>query len=75
MPQSIKKGYKALLAEADAVVPALSIDEARALQGQEGTVFVDLRDPREIEREGKMPHGWELRLTGWLARFRVDIWL
>jgi rhodanese-related sulfurtransferase len=55
MPQSIKKGYKALLAEADAVVPALSIDEARALQGQEGTVFVDLRDPREIEREGKMP--------------------
>lgn len=55
MPQSIKKGYKALLAEADAVVPALEVDEARALHGQESTVFVDLRDPREIEREGKMP--------------------
>ena len=55
MPQSIKKGYKALLAEADAVVPALEVDEARALQGKEGVVFVDLRDPREIEREGKMP--------------------
>ncbi|MBV9053891.1 MAG: rhodanese-like domain-containing protein [Hyphomicrobiales bacterium] len=55
MPQSIKKGYKALLAEADAVVPALEVGEARALQGQDGTVFVDLRDPREIEREGKMP--------------------
>jgi rhodanese-related sulfurtransferase len=55
MPQSIKKGFKALLAEADAMVPALGVDEARALQGQEGTVFVDLRDPREIEREGKMP--------------------
>ncbi|MBV9568313.1 MAG: rhodanese-like domain-containing protein [Hyphomicrobiales bacterium] len=55
MPQSIKKGYKALLAEADAVVPALSVEEARALQRQEGTIFVDLRDPREIEREGKMP--------------------
>jgi rhodanese-related sulfurtransferase len=55
MPQSIKKGYKALLAEADAIVPALEVEEARALQGEEGTVFVDLRDPREIEREGKMP--------------------
>jgi rhodanese-related sulfurtransferase len=55
MPQSIKKGYKTLLAEADAIVPALEVEEARALQGQEGTVFVDLRDPREIEREGKMP--------------------
>ncbi|MGC1574536.1 MAG: rhodanese-like domain-containing protein [Beijerinckiaceae bacterium] len=55
MPQSIKKGYKALLAEADAMVPTVGVEEARALQGQEGTVFVDLRDPREIEREGKMP--------------------
>jgi rhodanese-related sulfurtransferase len=55
MPQSIKKGYKALLAEADAMVPTVGVEEARALHSQEGTVFVDLRDPREIEREGKMP--------------------
>ena len=57
MPQQIKKGYKALLAEADAVVPAIDVGEARRLQAQQGeeTVFVDLRDPREIEREGKMP--------------------
>ncbi|SEE75231.1 Rhodanese-related sulfurtransferase [Rhizobiales bacterium GAS188] len=55
MPQQIKKGYKALLAEADAVVPTLGIEEARELQGQDEVVFVDLRDPREIEREGKIP--------------------
>jgi rhodanese-related sulfurtransferase len=55
MPQQIKKGYKALLAEADAVVPTLGIEEVRKLQGQDEVVFVDLRDPREIEREGKMP--------------------
>ena len=55
MPQRIKKGYKALLAEADAVVPALDAEEARTLLGQDGVVFVDLRDPRELEREGKMP--------------------
>ena len=55
MPQSIKKGYKALLAEADAVVPALEVEEARRLLDDKGVVFVDLRDPREVEREGKMP--------------------
>jgi rhodanese-related sulfurtransferase len=55
MPQRIKKGFKALLAEADKVVPALSVQEARALHGREDVVFVDLRDPRETEREGKMP--------------------
>jgi len=34
MPQQIKKGYKALLAEADAVVPAIDVGEARRLQAQ-----------------------------------------
>src|ERR1700719_2871307 len=55
MPQVMKKGYKALVAEADAVVPALEVAEARDWLGKEDVVFVDLRDPREIEREGKMP--------------------
>ena len=55
VPQTIKKGYKALLAEADGIVPALDVNEARALFGKEDVVFVDLRDPRELEREGKMP--------------------
>lgn len=55
MPQTITKGYKALLAEAEAKVKTLSVDEAKALCGRDDTVFVDLRDPREREREGKMP--------------------
>ena len=55
MPQVIKKGYKALVAEADAVVAALDVEEARSLLGKEDVVFVDIRDPRELEREGKMP--------------------
>ncbi|WP_332696532.1 rhodanese-like domain-containing protein [Bosea sp. (in: a-proteobacteria)] len=55
MPQTITKGYKALLAEAEAKVKTLSVDEAKALSGRDDTVFVDLRDPREREREGKMP--------------------
>ncbi|RYE82259.1 MAG: rhodanese-like domain-containing protein [Hyphomicrobiales bacterium] len=55
MPQTITKGYKALLAEAEAAVKTLSVDEAQALVGRGDVVFVDLRDPRELEREGRMP--------------------
>ena len=55
MPQTITKGYKALLAEANATVRTLTTAEAIALHGDADTVFVDLRDPRELEREGRMP--------------------
>ncbi len=55
MPQTITKGYKALLAEAEAAVKTLSVEEAKGLVGRDDTVFVDLRDPRELEREGRMP--------------------
>ena len=55
MPQSIIKGYKALVAEANAMIETLSVPDAQALLGQDDVVLVDLRDPRELEREGKMP--------------------
>lgn len=55
MPQSITKGYKALVAEANAMIETLSVSNAQALLGQDDVVLVDLRDPRELEREGKMP--------------------
>ena len=55
MPQTITKGYKALLEEANREVKTLTIDEAKALHGRDDVVFVDLRDPRELEREGKVP--------------------
>ncbi len=55
MPQTITKGYKALLAEAEATVQTLSVEEAQALLVREDVVFIDLRDPRELEREGRMP--------------------
>ncbi len=51
----MKKGYKALLAEANAEVTMVPVDQAVGLQGDAGVVFVDLRDPREIQREGRIP--------------------
>jgi len=55
MPQTITRGYKTLLDEASAKVETLPIADAIALQGREDVVFVDLRDPRELEREGRLP--------------------
>jgi rhodanese-related sulfurtransferase len=55
MPQTITRGYKALIAEAEAKVVTLSVEQAMALHGRDDVVFVDLRDPRELEREGRMP--------------------
>ena len=55
MPQSITRGYKTLLDEANAKIRTLPIAEALALHGREDVVFVDLRDPRELEREGRVP--------------------
>ncbi len=55
MPQTIVKGYKALLAEANAAIETLDVEAAKALHGRDDVVFVDLRDPRELEREGRLP--------------------
>lgn len=55
MAQNITRGIKELLTEANAVVPTVSIEEAQALLDDEGTVFVDIRDIRELQRDGKLP--------------------
>ena len=55
MAQTITKHVKDMVAEANAVVTTMPIEEAKALLGSEDHVFVDLRDPRELKREGKIP--------------------
>ena len=52
---TITKGYKQMLAEANAAITAIEPAAAVARQNDPETVFVDLRDPRELEREGKIP--------------------
>lgn len=47
------KGYKDLLADADAVVR--SVEAADMATIPDGVVMVDIRDPRELEREGMIP--------------------
>ena len=51
----MKKGYKALVDEANAEIEAISARDAAELVGDDRTVIVDIRDPRELERDGKIP--------------------
>ena len=55
MPSKITQGYKAMLEAANASIRALTPEEAIALKGREDVVFVDLRDIRELDRDGRLP--------------------
>ena len=55
MPQKITTGFRALVDAAEREIETLSVKDAIALLGRDDVVFVDLRDPRELEREGRMP--------------------
>lgn len=55
MTLKMKKGFRALVDEAMAEVETLSVEAAKKLHGDADTVFVDLRDIRELEREGVVP--------------------
>jgi rhodanese-related sulfurtransferase len=51
----MKKGYKQLLSEANAEIQTIAVADALPLLDDPHVQFVDLRDPREIEREGRIP--------------------
>ena len=50
----VKTGYEQLVAQAEALIDTLSVEEARAAQSS-GALLVDVRDVREVKREGKIP--------------------
>ena len=52
---ALKKGIKQLLAEAEHKAPAISVADAQQKHGDASAVFVDIRDVRELEREGMIP--------------------
>jgi rhodanese-related sulfurtransferase len=55
MTQTITRGYKAMVADANAAIETVPVKEAVTLHGRDDVVLVDLRDPRELEREGRIP--------------------
>jgi len=55
MPSVITRHIKDMIAEANALVEMVTPADARDLLGREDVTFVDLRDFREIAREGRIP--------------------
>ena len=55
MPQVITTGYKELCAAAEREIETLPTAEAITLAGRDDTVLVDIRDIRELQRDGKIP--------------------
>ncbi len=59
-----------MVAEASARIRTYSVAEATAKLGAEGVTFVDLRDPRELDRDGRIPGA--LHATRGMLEFWVD---
>ncbi len=55
MAQKITKSIKDMIAEANSAVTVIDTAEAKNLHGRDDVVFIDLRDVRELWREGKIP--------------------
>jgi rhodanese-related sulfurtransferase len=70
MPQTITTGFRALLDAAEREIETLGVAEAAMLHGRDDVVFVDIRDPREQTREGKMPGAFSC--TRGMLEFWID---
>src|SRR5215218_5646441 len=55
MTQQIKTGIRQLLEDAERDIETLSVEDAKALHGRDDVVFVDIRDIRELQRDGRVP--------------------
>jgi rhodanese-related sulfurtransferase len=55
MPQTITTSARALVEAAEREVETLSVEDAIKLVGRDDTVLVDIRDIRELQRDGRVP--------------------
>ena len=66
----LRKGFRQMVDEAKGRITSLGLEDARARHGRDDTVFVDLRDVRELEREGVSPGAFHCprgMLEFWIA--------
>jgi len=70
MPLQIRKSTRQMVDEALAEIETLSVDEARTLLDRPDVTFIDLRDPRELWREGGIPGA--VNVTRGMLEFWID---
>jgi len=70
MPQHITQSSKSMVDAAEREIETLSIEEALKLHGSSDVVLVDIRDPRELTRDGKVPGAFHC--TRGMLEFWID---
>ena len=70
MAQTISRSVKAMVDAAKREIKELPASEAIKLFGRDDVVLVDLRDPRERERDGKVPGTFNV--TRGMLEFWID---
>ena len=70
MTQTIVRGIKAMIDEANALVEVMSAEDAIAAAKQPDVILIDIRDPREIERDGRIPGAFSC--TRGMLEFWID---
>ena len=70
MSLQLKKGYQQLVAEAEAEIEAITAEQAIESAHSEDNLIVDLRDIREIRREGRIPGS--LHVPRGMLEFWID---
>ncbi|MCL4766088.1 MAG: rhodanese-like domain-containing protein [Hyphomicrobiaceae bacterium] len=69
MPQQITLGYKALVAAAKSEIKEYTASEAMELARLADILLVDIRDPRELARVGKIPGAFHC------PRGMIEFWI
>ena len=69
MPQTIVNSASDLVKAAKAEITEYSVEEVHAMAGRDDVVIVDIRDPRELSREGRMPGAFHC------PRGMVEFWI
>lgn len=70
MPQKIVMSSKAMVDAAKAAIEEIAPADAVELAGRDDVVLVDIRDPRELERDGKVPGAFHC--TRGMLEFWID---
>jgi rhodanese-related sulfurtransferase len=70
VPQTITKSVKSMVEQAKSEIEEIEPADAVKLHGRDGIVLVDLRDPRELERDGRVPGAF--RMTRGMLEFWID---
>ena len=70
MTQNITRGIKILMDEANAQIETMNVQQVKDAMDKGDVVLVDIRDPREMERDGRIPGAFAC--TRGMLEFWID---